>query len=152
MDKREYMQEALKLAEKAYKKDEVPVGAIIVSNGKIIAKAFNTREKSKDATNHDEIVAIKRACKKLRDFRLLDAEMYVTLEPCMMCLGAILNARLKKVYFGASSNKENVHSIHDLVEHAELNHKTEIEGGILAEECSKLVSSYFKNKRKPKGE
>ena len=103
------MQEALKLAEKAYKKDEVPVGAIIVSNGKIIAKAFNTREKSKDATNHAEIVAIKRACKKLRDFRLLDAEMYVTLEPCMMCLGAILNARLKKVYFGASSNKENTY-------------------------------------------
>lgn len=152
MDKKDFMKEALNLAEKAYKRDEVPVGAVIVYNGKIIAKAFNTREKSKDATNHAEIIAIKKACKKLRDFRLLDCEMYVTLEPCMMCLGAILNSRLKKVYYGASTNKENAYNIYDLVEHAELNHKTEIEGGILKEECSKLVSSYFKNKRKHKGE
>ena len=144
------MELALKEAKKAYKKDEVPVGAVIVLDNKVIAKAYNTRERSKDATNHAEIIAIKKACKKVKDFRLLDAEMYVTLEPCLMCLGAILNARIKKVYFGASVNKENALTTKEIIDRAELNHKTEIEGGLLQEECSNLVSCYFKNKRKTK--
>lgn len=148
--KEELMRIALKEAEKAFKKDEVPVGAVIVRNGKIIAKAHNTREKSKDATNHAEIIAIKKACSKVKDFRLIDAEIYVTLEPCLMCLGAILNSRIKKVYFGASINKENALSSEEIINRAELNHKTEIEGGILEEECSNIVSNYFKQKRKNK--
>ncbi len=146
--KEELMRVALKEAEKAYKKDEVPVGAVIVLNGKNIAKAHNTREKSKDSTNHAEIIAIKKACKKIKDFRLLDAEIYVTLEPCLMCLGAILNARIKKLYFGARINKENALTSKEIIDRAELNHKTELESGILEEECSSLVSNYFKQKRK----
>ena len=142
-----FMKVALDLAKKAYDQDEVPIGAVIVKEGKIIAKAFNTREKSKDATNHAEIIAIKKACKKLQDFRLIGCSLYVTLEPCLMCLGAILNARLDKIYYGASANKQNVLDIKTLVEHAELNHKCQIEGGILKEQCSALVSNYFKSKR-----
>ena len=145
-----FMKEALKEAHKALKKDEVPVGAVIVYNNKIIAKAHNTREKSKDATNHAEIIAIKKACKKLKDFRLVDAEIYVTMEPCLMCLGAILNARLKKIYFGASINKEGALTTQEIIKRAELNHVPEIEFGILKEECSNLVSGYFKDKRKNK--
>ena len=142
-----YMQMALDLALKALKKDEVPVGAVIVLNGKVIAKAFNTRQHSHDATNHAEIIAIKKACKKLKDFRLNDAVMYVTLEPCLMCLGAILNSRIKTVCYGASNNKENSLDINEVVKKAELNHKTEFFGGVKEKECSNLVSSYFKNKR-----
>ena len=144
------MKLALKEAEKAYKKDEVPVGAVIVYNGKIIAKAHNTREKSNDATNHAEIIAIKKACKKIKDFRLIDAEIYVTLEPCLMCLGAILNARIKKLYYGASINKDNALTTEEVIDRAELNHKTEIESGILEKDCSFLLSNYFREKRKSK--
>ena len=152
MTKLDFMKIALKEAKKAKQQDEVPVGAVIVYDGKIIAKAYNKREKSKDATNHAEILCIKKACKKMKDFRLLDADIYVTLEPCLMCLGAILNARIKNVYFGASINKEGALTSKDIIERVELNHKCEIEGGILAEECSSLVSDYFKTKRKNKKE
>ena len=142
-----FMKKALALAKKAYKIDEVPVGAVIVLDGKVIASAFNKRESSGDATAHAEILAIKKACKKLKDFRLNGAELYVSLEPCVMCTGAILNSRIEKVYFGASITNGSISS-KELVERAELNHKTEIEGGFLKEECSNLVSSYFKQKRK----
>ena len=145
-----FMQVALELANKAYKKDEVPVGAIIVKNQKIIAKAFNKREKQHDATAHAEILCIKKACRKIKDFRLNDCEMYVTLEPCFMCMGAILNARIKKLYFGASNNKEGVITTKEIIERAELNHRCEVNGGMLAEECGRLVSDYFKSKRKEK--
>ena len=148
--KEKMMKVALNQAKKALKKDEVPVGAVIVKNDKIIAKAYNTRQKSKDATNHAEIIAIKKACKKQKDFRLLDADIYVTMEPCLMCLGAILNARLRKIYFGAPINKQNSITTKEIIERAELNHSLEIEGGILKEECSNLVSNYFKDKRKSK--
>ena len=143
-----YMGVALELAKKALKKDEVPVGALIVMNNKIIAKAYNTRQHSRDATNHAEIIAIKKACKKLKDFRLNDAVMYVTLEPCLMCLGAILNSRIKTVYFGARNNKENALDINEVALKAELNHKTEFIGGVLEKDCSLLLSSYFQSKRK----
>lgn len=147
-EKQRFMRKALALAKKAYDKDEVPVGAIIVKDGKIIASAFNKREEKNDATAHAEIIAIKKACKKVGDFRLLDCEMFVTLEPCLMCVGAILNARLKTVYYGASNNKPNVFSLEEIVERAELNHKTEFVGGVLKEECSTIVSEYFRSKRK----
>ena len=106
--KQKFINEAYKQALKALKKDEVPVGAVIVKDNKIIARAYNKKEKPNGPLGHCEMIAIKKACKKLNTWRLIGCEMYVTLEPCMMCLGAILNARLKKVYFGASSNKENV--------------------------------------------
>lgn len=146
----QFMEKALKLAKKAFENDEVPVGAVIVKNDTIISSAFNKRENTKDATAHAEILAIKKACKKLGDFRLLDCDMYVTLEPCLMCMGAILNARIKNLYFGAYANKENALSCKELVQRAELNHKTNVYGGIYEKECSDLVSSYFKNKRKSK--
>lgn len=152
MTNNDIMMIAFKEALKAKKKDEVPVGAVIILDGKIIAKAHNKRESTKDATNHAEIICIKKACKKLKDFRLNNADLYVTMEPCLMCLGAILNARIKKVYFGASINKEGALTSKEIIEKAELNHKCEIEGGILAEECSNLVSNYFKSKRKNKKE
>ena len=142
-----FMKKALALAKKAYELDEVPVGAVVVLDGKVIASAYNKRELSGDATAHAEILAIKKACKKLNDFRLIGAELYVSLEPCVMCTGAILNARIEKVYFGASITNGSI-SCEELVSRAELNHKTEIEGGFLKEECSNLVSSYFKQKRK----
>lgn len=143
-----YMKEAIKLAKKAYKKDEVPVGAVIVYNGKIIAKAHNKRENGNDATAHAEMLCIRKACKKIKDFRLNNADLYVTLEPCLMCLGACLNARIKRVFYGASINKENALTSKEIVERAELNHKCELVKDILSEECSQIISDYFKSKRK----
>lgn len=141
------MREAILLAQKARKKDEVPVGAVIVKDGKIISRAYNKREKSKDATSHAEILAIRKACRKLKDFRLIDCDIYVTLEPCLMCLGAIENARLNNLYFGAYNNKNDAIKTEELVKVAGLNHNLKVQGGILQEECSNLVSSYFKEKR-----
>ncbi len=141
------MKRALKEAKKAYENDEVPVGAVIVLDGKVIALAHNKRESSRDATAHAEILAIKKACKKLGDFRL-SADMYVTLEPCLMCFGAILNARIKNLYIGAPQNKENAIRCEELNERAELNHKVSIVRGVLEGECSSLVSGYFLTKRK----
>lgn len=147
MFEEKFMKKAIVLAQKAYDADEVPVGAVIVKEGKVIASAFNKREGSKDATAHAEILAIKKACKKLDDFRLIDCDMYVSLEPCVMCTGAILNARIQNVYFGAHITNGSI-SAKEITEKAELNHKTNFEGGFFEEECSNLVSGYFKQKRK----
>ena len=116
-------------------------------DGKVVSFAFNKRESKKDATAHAEILAIQKACKKLDDFRLVGCDLYVTLEPCVMCTGAILNARLENVYFGAYISNGSI-SAEELAERAELNHKTHFEGGFKKDECSLLVSNYFKNKRK----
>ena len=146
-----FMEIALKEAKKANKKDEVPIGAVIVKDNKIIAKGYNKREKSKNAINHAEIVAIKRACRKLKDWRLENCEMYVTLKPCPMCAGAISNARIKRVYFGAeeTNNKDNL--CEQIFSSTRLNHKVEL---IKLEEyssiCSELLSSFFKNHRQKK--
>ena len=142
-----FMKKAMDLAKKAYEADEVPVGAVIVKDGKILASAFNKRESSFDATAHAEILAIRKACKKLGDFRLLGTEMYVTLEPCVMCTGAILNSRIENVYFGAYISNGSI-SAEELSKRSELNHKTNFFGGFLEKENSELVSSYFKEKRK----
>jgi tRNA(adenine34) deaminase len=141
-----FMKKAIMLAKKAEAQDEVPVGAVVVLDGKIVASAFNKREKTKDATAHAEILAIKKACKKLGDFRLLGAEMYVSLEPCVMCMGAIINARISAVYFGAKITNGSI-SAEEISNRAELNHKTQVVGGFFEEECSSLVSGYFKKKR-----
>ena len=143
-----FMEQALCQAQKAYKKDEVPIGAVVVKDGKIIAKAYNKREKSGDATAHAEILAIKKACKKVHDFRLNGCDIYVTLEPCTMCMGAILNARIDNLFFGAYANKENTLSCEEINNRAGLNHKTKIVGGVMLKECETLIKTYFKNKRK----
>ena len=142
-----FMLKAMALAKKAYQFDEVPVGAVVVKDGKVLASAFNRRESSFDATAHAEILAIRKACKKLGDFRLIGADMYVTLEPCVMCAGAILNARIENVYFGAYISNGSI-SAEELSKKSELNHKTNFVGGYLEKENSDLISSYFKEKRK----
>lgn len=139
------MKEALKEAKKAYKKEEVPVGAIIVKDGKIIARAHNIKETKKNAVGHAEILAIQKACKKLNAWRLIDCEMYVTLEPCSMCAGALINSRIKKIYVGTDDPKTGAcGSVLNLLEDYPFNHKIEIEKYILKDECEGLLKDFFK--------
>ena len=146
-----YMEQALKEAEKAYKKLEVPVGAVIVKDGKIIAKGHNQKETKTDTTKHAEIMAIQKASKKLKSWRLTDCEMYVTLEPCTMCAGAIINSRIKKIYIGAMDEKTGVAgSVLNIFEDYTFNHKVEIEKGIKKEECENILKQFFKELRKIK--
>ena len=148
-----YMKEALKEAKKAYKKLEVPVGAIIVKNGEIIAKAHNLKETKYDTTKHAEILAIQKASKKLKSWRLLDCEMYVTLEPCSMCAGAIINSRIKKIYIGALDEKTGAcGSVLNLFEDYTFNHKVEYQTGVMQKECENMLKSFFKDLRKIKKE
>ena len=145
------MKQALKEAEKALKKLEVPVGAIIVKDNKIITRAYNLKEIKKDTTYHAEIEAIKKASKKLNSWRLNDCEMYVTLEPCAMCAGAIINSRIKKLYFGTSDEKTGAcGSVLNLLEDYKFNHKVIVEKGILQKECEKILKDFFKDLRKSK--
>lgn len=133
MDK--YLKEAFKEAKKAYEKNEVPVGAVIVHNGKIIARGHNLRETKKNSLYHAEIICINKACKKLENWRLDDCIMYVTLYPCQMCIGAIKEARIKKVYYGAKDDKlETVDD--DLCEYIE------------SDECKEILKAFFKELRK----
>ena len=148
----QFMKEALKEAKKAYDKLEIPVGAVIVKNGKIIARAYNQKETKFDTTKHAEILAIQKASKKLKSWRLIDCEMYVTLEPCSMCAGAIINSRIKKVYIGASDPKTGaVGSVLNLFDDYKFNHKPEYEKGIMAKDCEKILKDFFKELRKSKG-
>ncbi|MCI8444495.1 MAG: tRNA adenosine(34) deaminase TadA [Clostridia bacterium] len=150
LDKK-FMKEALKEAKKAYEKLEVPVGAIIVKNGKIIARAHNLKETKYDTTKHAEILAIQKASKKLESWRLLDCEMYVTLEPCSMCAGALINSRIKKVYIGALDEKTGAAgSVLNLFEDYTFNHKVEVEKGIMQEQCETMLKDFFRELRKIK--
>lgn len=143
-----YMNQALKEAQKAYLLDEVPVGAVIVYNDKIIARAHNTREKSNDPTAHAEINAIRKACKKLKSWRLVDCTIYVTVEPCSMCAGTIMWSRMKRIVYGAKDIKGGaLTSSYNLFEQKGINHFPIIEGGILEEECGIIIKDYFKSKR-----
>ena len=135
-----YMQLALQLASKAYSHDDVPVGAVIVKDGKVIAKAYNKKNKSKDCTKHAEIIAISHASKRLKDFRLDGCEMYVTFEPCVMCLGAILSARITNVYFGAYDRR---FASVKYVTQMPFNHVTNFVGGVMEEECSSMLTKFF---------
>ena len=140
----EFMQEALKEARKAYKKLEIPVGAVIVKNGEIIAKAYNIKEEKKDTTKHAEILVIQRASKKLGTWRLNECEMYVTLEPCPMCAGAIIQARLKKIYIGTMDEKTGAcGSVLNLLEDYKFNHTVEVERGIMQQECESMLKEFF---------
>lgn len=141
------MSEALNLAREAYDAGEVPVGAVIVKDGKIIAKGRNMREQKQNALSHAEIEAINNACKALNSWRLDDCEMYVTLEPCPMCTGAIINARIKTLVFGAyDSRAGSIDSVINLCDYP-YNHKPEIYGGICEDECLNILKKFFQNLR-----
>ncbi len=146
--KEKFMNEALKEAKKAYKKLEIPVGAIIVKDGEVIARAHNVKEEKNDTTKHAEIIAIQKASKKLESWRLNNCEMYVTLEPCAMCAGAIIQARLKKVYIGTMDEKTGAcGSVLNLLQDYKFNHSVELETGILKEKSEKLLKDFFKELR-----
>ena len=146
-----FMKEALKEAKKAYNKLEVPVGAVIVKDGQIIARAHNLKESKKDTTKHAEILAIQKASKKLNSWRLLDCEMYVTLEPCTMCVGAIIQARMGKLYIGTMDYKTGAcGSVLNVLEDYPFNHKVEYETGILKEEWESILQVFFKELRNKK--
>ena len=150
-EKEFFMKEALKEAKKAYKELEIPVGAIIVKDGKIIARARNQKELKKDTTKHAEVSVIQKASKKLNAWRLLDCEMYVTLEPCAMCAGAIINSRIKKVYIGTNDLKTGaVGSVLNLLDDYTFNHKVEYETGIMRKECEQMLKDFFKDLRQTK--
>ena len=147
----EFMEMALKEAKKAYKQGEVPVGAVIVKNGKVISKAYNKTKQKKNATAHAEILAIDGACKKLKNERLVDTEMYITLEPCAMCAGAIVQSRVKRVVIGAMNKKAGcAGSIFNLLEEDRFNHKAEVTRGILEDECAEMMSEFFRGLRAKK--
>lgn len=142
-----FMKRAIMQAEAALRKDEVPVGAVIVRDGKIIARAHNTRETSKNPTAHAELLAITRAAKKLGGWRLLGCTLYVTLEPCAMCAGAIVNSRVERVVFGAYDPKAGgMGSVYNITE-GRLNHTPAVQGGVMQQECSSILKSYFALKR-----
>ena len=150
MEEKQYMEAALALAQEAFAEGEVPVGCVIVRNGEIVGRGRNRRETAKTALGHAEIEAIDNACKNLGGWRLWKCDLYVTLEPCPMCAGAIINSRIKNVYFGASDEKNGA-----VVSAAQLfdmnfTHKPLYEGGIMGEECAKILSDFFKDLRKKK--
>ena len=144
-----FMREALALARRAWDAGEVPVGAVVVRDGEIIGRGFNQPISSSDPTTHAEIVALREAAAHLKNYRLVDCELYVTLEPCMMCVGAMLHSRLRRVVFGAADPKTGVcGSVINLPAEQKLNHHSTFEGGMLAGECSNLLKAFFAERRK----
>lgn len=145
-----YMNEALKEAKKAEKIGEVPIGAVIVKDDKIIARAYNLRETKMNSLKHAEIIAIDKACKKLGNFRLENCDIYVTVEPCLMCAGAIVQSRIKKVYFGTPDEKYGaVLSVANAFD-IKSNHKVDVEHGICKYECESIIKDFFKKLRNNK--
>ena len=145
---KKYMEIALKEAEKAYKKGDIPVGAVIVKNDNVISRAHNKKEKDKNAIKHAEIIAIEKACKKLKTWHLEDCVLYTTLEPCMMCCGAIIQSRIRTLVYGTTNAKFGyVESMGNLLNNSKNNHKVNIISGIKKDESSELLISFFKSKR-----
>ena len=143
-----YMNIALKEAKFAYKKDDVPVGAIIVKDNKIISKGYNTKNIKKCAINHAEINAIEKACKKLHSWHLDDCTLYVTMEPCLMCCGAIIQARIGRVVYGTKCEKFGyAGSIENVLNNKKNNHNTDISYGVMENECSTILKDFFSKKR-----
>ncbi len=143
-----FMEAALKAAKKALKNGEVPVGAVLVKDDEIIATGQNSPIMNCDPTAHAEIIALREGGKKLKNYRLIDTALYVTIEPCIMCVGAIIHARVKKLVFGAFDPKAGAaRSILDYTAEKKFNHKIEIESGILETECKELIQDFFKQKR-----
>lgn len=148
MSDEHFMREALALARQAWDLGEVPVGAIVVHEGEIIGRGYNRPISSNDPTTHAEVVALRDAAAHLKNYRLPECELYVTLEPCMMCVGAMLHARLKRVVFGAADPKTGAcGSVINLPAQETLNHHSEFVGGVLAEECSGMLKAFFRERR-----
>jgi len=146
-----YMQQALIEAQKAYNIGEAPIGAIVVHNREIIGRGYNTREKNQDATCHAEIIAVRQACEVLNSWRLNNCDIYVTLEPCPMCAGALVQTRIGKLYYGATDLKGGAAgSLFNLFSVDGLNHQVDVYGGILEEECSFILKDFFNRLRKNK--
>ena len=144
----QYIRNALDLARDAAKRNEVPVGAVVVRNGTILAATTNRTIRDQDATAHAELLAIREASAKLDRWRLDDCTLYVTLEPCAMCAGAIVLSRIKRVVFGAWDEKAGMAgSVGDLLRHPRLNHRPEVRAGVLAEECAQLLENFFRTQR-----
>jgi len=150
MDDEFFMRRALVEAKKSLPEGEVPVGAILVSGNKILSRGHNQPIRKKDPTAHAEVMAIRKACSKRKEYRLADCDLYVTLEPCAMCLGAAIQARIKRLVFGAYDPKGG--AVESLMKFPfdRMNHQPEIKGGVLADECGKILSGFFLKKRKPK--
>jgi tRNA(adenine34) deaminase len=143
-----FMKAALKSAKKAWKNGEVPVGAVLVKNGEIISTGQNSPITSNDPTAHAEIIALREGSEKLKNYRLIDTTLYVTIEPCTMCMGAIIHARIKKLVFGAFDPRAGAAgSLFDFTVENKFNHKVEVKSGILESECRELVQDFFKHKR-----
>lgn len=146
-----FMNEAIKEALKAYEKGEIPVGAVVVINGQIVSRAHNIKETTNDPTSHAEILAIREAGRALGAWRLTEATIYVTKEPCIMCSGAIVNARIKRLVYGCDDKKGGgALSLYKIVQDSRLNHQVEVKRGVLEEECSLLLKKFFKELRNTK--
>ncbi|MBI5328918.1 MAG: tRNA adenosine(34) deaminase TadA [Deltaproteobacteria bacterium] len=144
-----FMIEALKEAQKAVKKGEVPIGAVIVCDDKIIARGHNLKESAADPTSHAEIIAIRKASKKLGKWRLLNATIYVTLEPCLMCMGALIQARVSRLVFGSYDPKAGAcGSVYDVSNDKRLNHRIAVTTGVMAGECEKILKDFFRDLRR----
>ncbi len=145
-----FMRQALVEARKSPPEGEVPVGAVLVSGNRILSRGHNQPIRKKDPTAHAEVIAIRRACLKRKEYRLADCNLYVTLEPCAMCLGAVVQARIKRLVFGAYDLKAG--AIESLMKFPfdRMNHQPEVRGGVLADECGRILSDFFLKKRKPK--
>jgi tRNA(adenine34) deaminase len=148
----QYIRNALDLAREAVKRNEVPIGAVVVRDGSILAAATNRTIRDQDPTAHAELLAIREASAKLDSWRLDDCTLYVTLEPCAMCAGAIVLSRMKRVVFGAWDEKAGMGgSVGDLLRHPKLNHRPEVRAGVLAEECAAVLEDFFRKHLAPKG-
>ncbi|MBI5048897.1 MAG: tRNA adenosine(34) deaminase TadA [Deltaproteobacteria bacterium] len=144
-----FMSEALKEAKKAVKKGEVPIGAVIVSDNNIIARGYNLKESAADPTSHAEIIAIKKASKKLGEWRLLNSTIYVTLEPCLMCMGALIQARISRLVFGCYDSKAGAAgSLYDVSNDKRLNHRIKLTTGVMTAECEKILKDFFRDLRR----
>ncbi len=144
----DFMKRALEGAEKAYKEGEVPVGAVLVMDGLIIAEAHNKRESTFDPTAHAEVLALIEGSRKVKNWRLSDATLYVTKEPCIMCAGAMVNARLGRLVYGCADTRGGaVHSLYQLLSDKRLNHQVEVSSGVLEEECASLLKRFFQERR-----
>ena len=144
----EFMRLALREAEQAFNEGEVPVGAVLVLNGEIIASAHNTRESGLDPTAHAEVIVMREAAQKIKNWRLTGATLYVTKEPCVMCSGTMINARLSRLVYGCSDSKGGaVNSLYQLLSDKRLNHQVEVVSGVLEDECAELLKSFFKERR-----
>jgi len=149
MSEEKFMREALLEAQKALVKGEVPIGAVIVREGEIIARAHNLKEELKDPTAHAEILAIQEAARKLNKWRLSDCTLYVTLEPCPMCAGALVQSRIKRVVYGAHDLKAGAAgSVVDILDEPRFNHRANVSSGVLAEECREIMQEFFRSLRK----